>query len=103
MELITLIDVRGVEILRGSPKKLLLYLLVESQYRCAVLTALDQWFATEILPLEGVLTRYLNRVWPNVAEVLDLRQDIYIRVYESARKTLPTAPKAFSLPPPAIS
>jgi len=68
---------------------------VESQYRCAVLTALDQWFATEILPLEGVLTRYLNRVWPNVAEILDLRQDIYIRVYESARKALPTAPKAF--------
>ena len=68
---------------------------MESQYRCAVLTALDQWFATEILPLEGVLTRYLNRVWPNVAEILDLRQDIYIRVYESARKALPTAPKAF--------
>jgi len=76
-------------------QKLLLYLPVESQYRCAVLTPLDQWLATEILPLEGVLTRYLNRVWPNVAEVLDLRQDIYIRVYESARKALPTAPKAF--------
>jgi RNA polymerase sigma factor (sigma-70 family) len=90
-----LIDVRGVEILRGPAKKLLLYLLGESQYRCAVLSALDQWFATEILPLEGVLTRYLNRVWPNVAEVLDLRQDIYIRVYESAVKALPTAPKAF--------
>jgi RNA polymerase sigma factor (sigma-70 family) len=76
-------------------QKLLLYLPVESQYRCEVLTPLDQWFPTEILPLEGVLTRYLNRVWPNVAEVLDLRQDIYIRVYESARKALPTAPKAF--------
>lgn len=76
-------------------QKLLLYLPAESQYRCAVLTALDHWFATEILPLEGALTRYLSRVWPNAAEVLDLRQDIYIRVYESARKALPATPKAF--------
>jgi RNA polymerase sigma-70 factor (ECF subfamily) len=60
-----------------------------------VLSALDQWFAAEILPHEGVLVRYLTRVWPNTAEVLDLRQDIYVRVYESARGTLPTAPKAF--------
>ena len=60
-----------------------------------MITALDQWFATEILPHEGVLTRYLTRVWPNSAEVLDLRQDIYVRVYESARGALPTSPKAF--------
>ncbi len=60
-----------------------------------MLTALDQWFAAEILPHEGVLVRYLTRVWPNSADVLDLRQDIYVRVYESARSTLPTSPKAF--------
>jgi RNA polymerase sigma-70 factor (ECF subfamily) len=60
-----------------------------------MLTALDHWFATEILPLEGLLTRYLSRVWANSADVLDLRQDIYIRVYESARKALPATPKAF--------
>lgn len=60
-----------------------------------MLTALDHWFATEILPLEGILTRYLSRVWAHSADVLDLRQDIYIRVYESARKALPAAPKAF--------
>jgi RNA polymerase sigma-70 factor (ECF subfamily) len=60
-----------------------------------VITALDQWFAAEILPHEGVLVRYLTRVWPNAGEVLDLRQDIYVRVYESARGTLPTSPKAF--------
>lgn len=39
--------------------------------------------------------RYLTRVWPNRSEVLDLRQDIYVRVYESARTALPTIPKAF--------
>jgi RNA polymerase sigma factor (sigma-70 family) len=60
-----------------------------------VLTALDEWFATEILPHEGALVRYLTRVWPNSSEVLDLRQDVYVRIYESARGELPTSPKAF--------
>jgi len=60
-----------------------------------VLTTLDQWFAAEILPHEGLLLRYLTRVWRNSAEVFDLRQDIYVRVYESARSALPTTPKAF--------
>jgi RNA polymerase sigma factor (sigma-70 family) len=66
-----------------------------AQYRWPVITPLDEWFATQILPHEGVLVRYLMRVWPNSAEVLDLRQDIYVRVYESARGALPTSPKAF--------
>jgi RNA polymerase sigma factor (sigma-70 family) len=65
------------------------------QYLSAVLTALDQWFAAEILPYEAALVRYLTRLWPNSSEVPDLRQDIYVRVYESARAALPTSPKAF--------
>ena len=60
-----------------------------------MLNAVDQWFITEILPHEGVLVRYLNRVWRNASEVSDLRQDIYVRVYESARVNRPAAPKAF--------
>jgi RNA polymerase sigma factor (sigma-70 family) len=72
-----------------------LYLPPAPQYLYAVLTALDQWFAAEILPHEGLLLRYLTRVWRNSAEVFDLRQDIYVRVYESARSALPTTPKAF--------
>jgi RNA polymerase sigma-70 factor (ECF subfamily) len=72
-----------------------LYLPPAPQYLYAVLTALDQWFAAEILPHEGLLLRYLSRVWRNSAEVFDLRQDIYVRVYESARSALPTMPKAF--------
>ena len=60
-----------------------------------MLSALDQWFIKEILPHEAALLRYLSRVWPNSAEVPDLRQDIYVRLYESARSTLPTSPKAF--------
>ena len=41
------------------------------------------------------MTRYLNRVWPNMSEIPDLRQDIYVRVYESARDSRPASPRAF--------
>src|SRR5262245_59960841 len=56
---------------------------------------LDAWFAAEILPHEAALERYLVRVWSNRAEVQDLRQEIYIRVYESAATSRPSSPKAF--------
>src|SRR5262245_51148497 len=42
-----------------------------------------------------MLVRYLMRVWPNRNEVHDLRQDIYVRVYEAAKKLRPTSAKAF--------
>ena len=58
-------------------------------------SALDQWFAVEILPHEAALTRYLTRVWPNHQDVPDLRQDIYILIYQSAAKERPHQPKAF--------
>jgi RNA polymerase sigma factor (sigma-70 family) len=56
---------------------------------------LDHWFATEILPHEAALERYLNRVWANRADVPDLRQEVYVRVYESAARGLPSMPRAF--------
>lgn len=59
--------------------------------------SIDLWFTAEILPHEAALTRYLTRVWPNRAEVSDLRQDVYVRVYESASRTRPTTPRAFLL------
>jgi RNA polymerase sigma factor (sigma-70 family) len=57
--------------------------------------ALDQWFAAEILVHEGALVRYLGRVWPNAADIGELRQEVYVRVYESASKSRPNSPKAF--------
>lgn len=45
---------------------------------------LNTWFAREILPHEASLVRYLARIWPNRDEVADLRQDIYVKVYEAA-------------------
>ena len=56
---------------------------------------LGDWFAKEILPHEGALTRYLKRVWKSPAEVSDLRQETYTRVYESAAKARPRSAKGF--------
>ena len=53
------------------------------------------WFIREILPLEAALTQFLHHNWRNKAEIPDLRQDIYVRVYEAARKQPPDRPKAF--------
>jgi RNA polymerase sigma-70 factor (ECF subfamily) len=58
-------------------------------------TDLDRWFAAEILSHEGALTRYLRRIWRHAADIPDLRQEIYVRVYESAAKALPASAKSF--------
>lgn len=57
--------------------------------------ALDDWFAREILVHEAGLLRYLKRKWPNRNDIHDLRQEIYIRVYEAAAKSRPHSPKSF--------
>src|SRR5690606_5997596 len=58
-------------------------------------TALDNWFVEEILVHEDALLRYLRRHWPRHDEVHDLRQELYVRVYEAAARSLPAQPKAF--------
>ena len=55
----------------------------------------DAWFEREVLPLEAALMQYLQHNWRNASDITDLRQDIYVRVYESALKGLPESPKAF--------
>jgi RNA polymerase sigma-70 factor (ECF subfamily) len=57
--------------------------------------SLDAWFQREILPHEGALVRYLSRVWSRRDEVHDLRQEIYVRVYESAQRTRPANARGF--------
>ena len=57
--------------------------------------SLDAWFKREVLVHEAALVRFLNR-WPNRHEIHDLRQEVYIRVYEAAAKSRPTtSPKTF--------
>jgi RNA polymerase sigma-70 factor (ECF subfamily) len=60
-----------------------------------VLTDLDRWFASEILPHEESLTRFLARSWRQRDEVHDLRQEIYARVYQAAAARRPNLPKSF--------
>lgn len=57
---------------------------------------LDSWFKLEVLPHEAALLGYLNRIWRNKpAEISDLRQEIYARVYEAARRSRPNNARAF--------
>ena len=65
------------------------------RYRAAMPAALDAWFTSEILVHEDALLHYLRRAWPRQDEVHDLRQEVYVRVYEAAGKALPLQPKAF--------
>lgn len=57
--------------------------------------SLDAWFAREILMHEDALVRYLRRTWSNGDEIHDLRQEIYVRVYEAASRARPSIPKSF--------
>lgn len=61
----------------------------------AVNDSLNDWFTREILVHEGALMRYLLRSWFRREEIHDLRQEIYVRVYEAAAKSRPTMPKSF--------
>lgn len=56
---------------------------------------LKDWFQHEVLPLEAALMRYLQRNWRLESELLDLRQEIYVRVYEAACRQRPRNTKAF--------
>lgn len=57
--------------------------------------SLNNWFAREILVHESALMRYLLRSWFRREEIHDLRQEIYVRVYEAAAKARPAMPKSF--------
>ncbi len=70
---------------------------VDPRIQGAVITApeVDAWFEREVLPLEAALMQFLQHNWRNKSDIADLRQDIYVRVYESALKGIPDSPKAF--------
>jgi len=56
---------------------------------------LEDWFRREILPCEAALMRYLGQKRAMPIDAEDLRNDIYIRVLESAEIQRPRSPKAF--------
>lgn len=57
--------------------------------------SLDNWFVHEILVHERALMRYLLRSWYRRDEIHDLRQEVYVRIYEAAAKARPAMPKSF--------
>ena len=70
---------------------------VDPRIQGAVITApeVDAWFEREVLPLEAALMQFLQHNWRNKNDIADLRQDIYVRVYEAALKEIPASAKAF--------
>ncbi len=65
------------------------------RYRRAMGNMVDDWFVREVLVHEQALMRFLRRNWRDHDEVPDLRQEIYVRVYEAATRRLPDSPKSF--------
>lgn len=57
--------------------------------------ALNAWFCSAVLPLEGALTRFIQRNWRVREDVVELRQDIYERTLNGARSTLPANTRAY--------
>jgi RNA polymerase sigma factor (sigma-70 family) len=58
-------------------------------------TELHAWFVREVLSLEASLTNFLRHNWRNKADNADLLQDIYVRVYDAARKGRPASTRSF--------
>ena len=58
---------------------------------------INAWFIREVLPLEGALMQFLRRSVHDASAIPDLRQDVYVRIYEAARKQIPHPVKPFLL------
>jgi RNA polymerase sigma-70 factor (ECF subfamily) len=56
---------------------------------------LAEWFIREVFPLEAALMQYLHRNWRNESDLADLRQDIYISLYEAAKVSRPDPVRPF--------
>lgn len=57
--------------------------------------SVDDWFKREILVCEAALNGYLRRIWRRPEDIEDLRQEIYVKVYEAAARARPHSSRAF--------
>lgn len=55
----------------------------------------DEWFVREVIPLEASLMRLFRTHWRNAAEAADLRQELYVTLYEAGQAALPLNTRAF--------
>jgi RNA polymerase sigma-70 factor (ECF subfamily) len=58
---------------------------------------INSWFLDEVLPLEAMLTTFLRRSVREPGVVADLRQEVYVRVYEAALRKIPHPVRPFLL------
>lgn len=56
---------------------------------------LRAWFLKEVLPLEAALTQFFRNRRRSHADVAELLQEVYVRIYESAQKKLPDVVRPF--------
>lgn len=63
--------------------------------RVAAMEEVHAWFIREVLPLEAALMQYLHRNWRRKDDIPDLRNDIYVQVYEAALRQIPDKPQQF--------
>ncbi len=56
---------------------------------------LKLWFVREVLPLEADLMQFLRHHGRNRSDLNDLRQEVYLRAFESARSGFPQATRPF--------
>jgi len=60
-------------------------------------TEVSSWFVRDVLPLEAILMHFLQHNWQNESDIVDLRQEVYLRVFEAAQHGLPEHTKRFVL------
>ncbi|NIJ20297.1 RNA polymerase sigma-70 factor (ECF subfamily) [Sphingomonas naasensis] len=56
-----------------------------------------EWFCREVLPLEGLLLRFIRRNWPVADDAVDIAHDVYERVIGAARSGIPHNPRQYLL------
>lgn len=56
---------------------------------------LADWFVREVFPLEAALMQYLHHNWRNEADLNDLRQEVYLHLYQAASESRPNPVKPF--------
>lgn len=58
-------------------------------------SSVDAWFVRVVLPLEPALMQFLRHNWRNQSDIVDLRQDVYERIFEAALREIPSHPRQF--------
>lgn len=58
-------------------------------------SAVENWFVHEVLPLEAMLMHFLHQNWRNKTDLEDFRQDIYAQLLVAAETAIPERTRPF--------